>query len=198
MVPVKGTLPPSLRVGCRWACDPEASLCWLCSPIPVIGSGWAPDPVHGTWDFRWDFTFTVNPNWEVASLELLPTSWYHVKFQTKAITGRQSGGMERNQALLSAESTHHWSQTQPLDLSDYIKSYFFFLLKASLVWVFFPCNPNSPNWYLSEGTLVTLTSASWLTVFTNLTSPLPLPAHSHFSIFQDLIKFYLLHHTFSF
>lgn len=42
----------------------------------------------------------MNPHFgRMVGLALLPTTWYHVKLQTKTNIGRQSGEMERNQAM---------------------------------------------------------------------------------------------------
>jgi len=84
-----------------WVCDPGASISLLHSPIPTTGSGWVSNPVNRTQgDFHWDFTFIMNPHFgRMVGLALLPTTWYHVKLQTKTNIGRQSGEMERNQAM---------------------------------------------------------------------------------------------------
>lgn len=151
------------------ACDPGASLCWLHSLVPETGSGWTPGPAHRTQgDLHRDSTATTSPHCErVAGLELHPPSWY-----PEAPGSSQHGEAEcrdgKRPCPAGAESIHHWSQAQSLDLSDYIKSYLSFLLRASLVWVFFTWDPNSPNCCISECTRITPSSASWLKVFANL------------------------------
>lgn len=88
-------------MGQGWAYDPEASVSLLHSPISMMGSGWASNPINRTQgDFHKDFIFIMNPDFgRMVGLELLPISWYHMQLQTKAKIGRQSRGMEGNQAM---------------------------------------------------------------------------------------------------
>lgn len=137
------------------------------------------------------------PTARMASLVLLPTPWYPMKLQTKAIMGRQRGMGKK------PSPAECWIPPAPLKTDSTFGSLRLYktmpclLLKASLVWLFFTCNPNSPNWYISEGTSTTLPSVSWLKVFTSLTSP----SHSCPLIrtwFPRFDQSHLLHHTFSF